>query len=490
MNSLSVKSLKFLWASLCITIGLITPLHIHGQSASTNLTLNQALDIAREQSTGVRVTSLARQSAQLARTTAWNVLVPSISVTTGVTRSNTPPQVTIAPGMVMELSPWTALVQLDTQLVLNPALFNGLQNYNLELERSELNQEQTLQELELRVTQQFYQLLLLQEQLELLQAQVRSLEARRQDMEVMFNAGIIHELDLLQIQVGQERLKPQVIQLERTIQQAMHRFNLTLGLPLTTQFTLDGSITQVAHGIESTLGTVPAAVLSGANTSYRTDLRGLELNLRSLDNGLQANFRQNLPSIILGWSWQPVLSDPFSDSRFFTGDNWTDRGSFSLLVRLPLDVWIPNSSHRVQRRQMEIQKEQLILQTRQAEQAAELEITSLVQQLHSRIESLQALGRAVALAERSLLLTSQAYNLGTRSYSDLRDAENELLSTRLDLLVGQFETLMTWLDLNQALGGTLESISQSTIAPTQISTLTLTTTTRGTTSSIRNNHEN
>ena len=157
-----------------------------------------------------------------------------------------------------------------------------------------------------------------------------------------------------------------------------------------------------------------------------------------------------LPQVVrgietLGWSWRPVLSDPFSDSKFFTGDNWTDRGNFSLLVRLPLDVWIPNSSYRVLHGLMEIQNEQLFLQTQQIEQIAKLEITSLVQQLYSRREYLQNLGRAVALAERSLLLTSQAYNLGTRRYSNLPDAGNEFLSTRLDLLAGKFETLMSWL---------------------------------------------
>ena len=88
----------------------------------------------------------------------------------------------------------------------------------------------------------FYNLLLLNEQIDVLKKNIETTEARLKSMEEMYNYGYITELDLLNTKAGLSSLGPTLLKMENGFEQLKMVFLMDLGLGLDQEIVLDGAV--------------------------------------------------------------------------------------------------------------------------------------------------------------------------------------------------------------------------------------------------------
>lgn len=430
------------------------------KSDTLTLTLQEAVAKAEELNLTLQAGRESISSARKSWEMSWNQFIPSASLTTGLSRSNTAtsgstviPINEISTGIYdqlmvsdYELSPWSLLANLNFQWAVNPAMFDGIESLEQDYQSALLEQAQSREDLVFRVQQGFYQLLLLQEQIRILQQQIETMEERYRDMQTMYRNGFITQLDLLQTEAGLAQMRPGLIKLENGYQLALLNFRMTLGLDLDQPLKLVGAI-----GLPEEAD--PDQALRDFDPRRRLDIQSLDLGLRQLETGLSASKNQMLPTLSLSWNYNPMLSDPFDGDMWSNlGDNISDRGSFSVMVSLPLDVWLPFSQTRSDQDGMESQMAQMRIQRKMAVQAAELEVRNMAMTLNASEQNIEALQKNLELAEEQYRMNEIAYRNGSKALTDLETAEDDLLSARFSIVEEQYNYLTTWLELKKALG--------------------------------------
>lgn len=426
------------------------------------LTIEDALQIAKDNNYSLKANDVSLHTAVKKEKAAWNVFMPTMNLSMTYAKSNevsttsalTPVPSSFSPGdnsfdkvQVMSFDSKDSLVaQMTAQLNLNLAIGNGIKALKLNSESASLDRQVAWQDTALDVQKSFYQILLLQKQRAILQSQYQTMEQRLKDVRNMYNNGYSTELDLLQVQVGLERMKPSLTQMDEGIKNGIKGLTYKLGLPQEQEITLVGEIS--------------VDDLSGVEGDLDSSLTLLQLdnNLEQLENAKKAAFYQNLPTLTLGWGYNPILGNPTdgdkysSFSDYFDSDNWSDQGSLTITLSMPLDAWLPFSSSQMDIDGYKDQIKALGYQKLSATEGLAVQLKSLRSTLVSQSQTITASLKGRDLAKRTYDLTKVAYRSGTKTYYELKSAEDDYLSAEFDYISSQYDYLMTYLDLKYNLG--------------------------------------
>lgn len=437
-----MKRIILLFVGLCSAITL----------GAREITVDEALQIAKENNLNLKASQVKLESALHQESLAWNVFIPSVSLTAGYIHSNEAqsgsalvpvngmetPMGTLYSDVMQyeyEASPHSLMGQLDFQLGLSPALVNGMASLSYNSKLSILEKASLWQETAYNIYKSFYQLLLLQKQISILQAQYSTMEQRYADMKTMYQSGFVTELDVLQVQVGLESMKPGLTRLESSMTNGLKALKLNLGLSQDEEIILKGEIpSSIEQQVEGDL-----------NNSL--SIQTLNINLKMLENGKNAIINQSLPRLVLGWNMNLHINDPFTNDNYSDFNNWRDQGSFSVMMNLPINNWLPFSSTQVEIQSMENQILALAYQKQITLEGLEVRYDSFISQLEFQLEAIESAEKSMSLAKRRFELTEEAYRAGTRNYLELKSSEDEYLSAQFECLSSQYDYLMNQLEL-------------------------------------------
>jgi outer membrane protein TolC len=166
-----------------------------------------------------------------------------------------------------------------------------------------------------------------------------------------------------------------------------------------------------------------------------------------------------LPNLSLSWNYNPILSDPWNNS-WFNGNNWTDRGSFSITVGMRLHSLFPFSQDFQGIRNMDDQITGANMGLAQMIQGTEIEIYNTVLSLDRIRTTAEVQMQTVNLGERVFRLTEDSFRAGAQDLLQVQNAELELRQSKVSLLEQQFNYLNGLIDLEYLIGvpfGTLSS---------------------------------
>ena len=439
------------------------------------LTVDKAVELGLANNYNLKVQESTLAGKNRSKADAWNVFLPDISASVTLSRKNTAQSAggTIIMGMdpmsgitepttddgmydylvlgsfERELSPWTAVGNISAQLVLSPAMLNGVKQLQLDCDKALLDLESTQQKTRLSIKKNFYNLLLLQEQHAVLQKNIETTQKRLADMEEMYKYGYITDLDLLKTRAGLSSLGPALLKLENGYEQLKMVFLMDLGLPLDKQIVLEGAV-------EASPETWNAEDLVNSFLAGRIDIQQLTIAGEMLENLKSLNFNQGLlPALVLGWSYSPYQADPFETETWGDDGYFGDNGSFSVTMSVPVEDWIPHSgtSNKIKNAQDDIDR--LAYQKELALLGAEMEIRTLSMSLNTSRENLRVLAESIKINQQSLEMSREAYNSGQLNLLDLETAENDLLQAELDLVSEKYSYISSLLNLEAAINQNL-----------------------------------
>ena len=432
-----------------------------------DLSIEQAIALGKENNLNLKVQDITVAQADRSNRDRWNVFLPDVSASVILNRSNLKSTGTALAPVTSSYTgtgfdevtlssyevPDTTLVgNLSAQLVLNPALGNGIKALDLNLRTEKLNREIDEKQLELNIKKYYYQLVQLKASIALVEKNKATTEQRYRDMEAMYRNGLITELDLLQTEAGLASITPTLTTLQNSYAQLRMALCMDLGLPL-------GQELNLTDGIEAAdARTFDPDRLVNRYMTDNLDIQSMTLGKDSARNGLAAQKNQSLPSLILSWNYQPAIPSPF-ESASWEGEPFKDNdsGAFSVTLNIPIDDWIPHSGASNSVKEMEDTLASLEYQEKMLYQGTEMTIRQYVMTLDATVQNLQVMEENVALKQKAYDMSWEQYRNGQLTATDLSQAENDLLSAESDLLGEKYTYISTLLDLEYAVNRDLSN---------------------------------
>jgi outer membrane protein TolC len=432
--------------------------------------LETAVAMALESNLGLEGELQNVMQKKLIADTWWNRFYPSVSARATMARTNEEQEISgvvpvrtglepagtadlVAP-FSTEAPRWNLSTALDMRLDLTLQMVPGIRLAKLDYQAGLITLQEARRTVERDVTKQFYQLLLLREQIELVRQQIDTAEGRYRQAQLNYENGLADEFTMLSARVAWENQKPQLTGLEVQYQQQLLSFRNSLGVSLTRDLEPVGEIDPPT--LTFSLQDITRELLE-----QRLDIQQLEFVGTILEQQYFVTDANRAPVLSFGWSYDPAFGgDPWEDD-LFEGDSWNQRsGAFSITITQPLDPWLPFSQLRNELSSVRREQERNRIQRQQALAGAEIEVRSLIRATRAAEQTVEALEFNIDLAERAYELAEIGYNNGLRDLLEVQNAEVELQSARFELVKQRKQILDNLLDLEFALNTTIDEIAE------------------------------
>lgn len=404
------------------------------------LTERTAVERAVEQNLSLSSSRVLLEAKQIVSDTAWGSLVPGLSLSGALTRSNASAAVP-APGVPYS---WSGSLSLGASASISAAALQSVRTARLDYAAGRVSFEEAQNAVTHQVRIAFYQLILLESQLGVSRASIATAEQTLEQVRTDHANGRVQRMTLRQaelaVQSAQLVLRRQTVQYEN----AMASFKDLLGIDQAKSVAVSGNL-EVAP-----ISAGPAVETSVAE---RADVRSISAQIALQESRNRAAVLDIVsPTLTVSASIAPLFLDPLNPNNP-PGSGWNDRGSVSLsLSANSLLAFLPFVPQRVSLRGAEKSLQSLEIQKQGLVAAARTEIESLARSLDASAAAIESLKASVSLAQESYDLTREAYGLGTVDFLTLKSAEDDLLQARYDLLSEEYTYLTTLISLEYATG--------------------------------------
>ncbi|QQO09758.1 TolC family protein [Breznakiella homolactica] len=438
---------------------------VYGQEVQ-RMTPDEAVELAIRNNLGLESTRITTETKKRTSKYAWNSLVPTVDIggtlgrlnspSTGMTIGIDPVTGTVVP-YSYEVPQWVLSGSVSVGLNINFGLFEAMRMLRLDYESGLISYEKAKSQLERDVRKSYYQILLLQENLDLMHENLATAQRRVEMADANYNAGLAPELTLLQARVAMENLKPAMDELENGIKTSIAAFAMNLGLPYGTEIDL------IPAGEELDYVLLNTEELISKASSNKPDILELKQNLTLLQSRRKATFFQvYTPTLSLAWTADPAFQgDPLSDS-WFMDDGWKQSsGMFRVTLAYRLSSLLPFTSEALGVKELDDTIRSLNISLAQAVRGTEVEIYSYVLQLEKSRGNIEALKLTENLAKQSYDLTEQAFEAGLNDYFEVQNAGLEQQKARLEVLKEKYNYIMGLIDLEYAMGVPFGTLSRS-----------------------------
>ncbi|MDR1902576.1 MAG: TolC family protein [Treponema sp.] len=427
------------------------------------ITMEEAVDRAIKNNLNLQSSQVSVDTMKRKTDLSWNQFVPTVDLGAYLGRLNEAPQATVLPlppalGGPISMgggSQWRIGGSLQLGLSLNIAMFESMNRLLLEYRGGLISYEKAKVQLERDIRKQYYQILLLQENISLLRENAAAAERRVTMTEALYRAGMAPELNLLQAKVSAENLKPNIDDAESNLKLLTAQFAMNLGMNFDTEFEL------IAVNGDSSFIPLDIQELIGRAANSRMDIQEIRQNILVLQSARKAAFYQvYTPSLSLSLNFDPAFGgDPWKDN-WFNGDSWSQQsGMLRISLGFRLNGLFPLGQEAQNIADIDDNIRSLNIGLAQAVQGTELEVYNTILSLEKSRASTEAQKRTVELAERTYRLTEEAYRAGFQDLLEVENAELQLRQARLGVLQQNFTYLQGLIDLEYAVGAPFGSLS-------------------------------
>ncbi len=324
-----------------------------------------------------------------------------------------------------------------TQTLFNSAVFRGIgaSQIYLDLSKEELNRvtASTI----LSVKKAFYGVLLTKKLLEITEASFSNAQENLSNVKAYHQQGFVSEFDMLQAEVRVENIRPMVIQMRNTLDNAKNGLKIMLGIDQNAVIDVSG---ELKYEKEIFPDEITAAALAMEN-NY--GIKALYLK-RQVDEEFIALDRSE---------YWPALYAFGNYSYAGSSEEWKFQTYSSAIVGLSLSMNLFSGT----RTKNKVEQSTIgLLQTEQQINQTKDKIAAGVKmKLHdlNRVEStIEAQERNVNLAQRAYEIANVRYREGTGSQLEIQNADVALQQARTNLLQSIYDYVIAKSELEELLG--------------------------------------
>ncbi len=303
--------------------------------------------------------------------------------------------------------------------------------------QAELAHRSAQLDLLLRVAQRYFNVLIAQDQLEQAQAEARAVDKSLTDTRQRFDVELVAGTDLKEAQARQDLAQAALVGAQRNLDNARDELDETTGRGDAALPALSGEIA-FPPLLPAKVDEWVAAAREGSPRIALAEQSAVVARTRYASAKAQA-----YPTLDLVGS---VSRDDTSDFDF---GQRTDDARIGVQLNVPLYA---GGATRAGLRQADAQREVAEAELARVQRETERQTRQQYRTLETRYAEVSAYRRSLASAETAEVATRNGYDAGTRTITDVLDAQSRVVQSRRDLNSARYTLLLDLLQLKQTVG--------------------------------------
>lgn len=402
--------------------------------ASPTLTLEQALDEARQKNLDLAVARARLEQAQTTAKKAWANYLPTVAVGANYTRNSNESRVTLPGGPTIVIQPYNALgaqAQLR-QAIIAPSLWPAIEAaYKVE-RVAELNTEQAKRDILFGVAQAYYAAAAAQAAINAQERLYEVNQARVKDTQARFDAGTVTRVALMRAQVDETRAEQDLVSARNVLASAK--------LSLATLLVRDSADFELESPPEPSMPSQEGDLVQVA-LQQRADVAAARESVNLALTNRRTVLFSYLPSLGLTANYSITNSAGFAGTNkvwtITLGANWTlwDGGLREANMR--------EQSARI----AEANAQQHLSELRAREEVERAQLD-----LETNIGNRTRAEKALELARETQRLTELSFRAGVATYLEVSDANASLTSAEVGFVSARLNAALAALRLLRSAG--------------------------------------
>ena len=421
------------------------------EPAPTPLTLPQAVDMALQRNPLHRAAMAETHISMAAVREARAPLLPKITFSDGLTRSNNPVFVfgsklnqqifTASDFALNKLNRPTPITNWSTRFSGQWSLFDGLQSWYGVKRMSFLQQattqqlDRTDQELVYQAVQAYYGVLLAQKQLEVAEDAVKTAEATEATSRARVESGVAVQSDLLSAQVATASRKQEQIQARDALAFARTQLALTLGMPDSIEYQPQENLLDRSYPL--------AKIDELENQAFdkRADLKRVELEYSAQTKSVTMAKGALAPRLNVFGSWETDSPSPGWNG----GNNWIAG------AELQFDLF-DGDAKRARLQRETFTREKVLAVRDAARDTVRLEVRKAFYDYDAARQQVEVARGAIEQADESLRINRNRYEGGLSTISELLRVEEAAHRAEADYWQAVYKVQTSYAGLELATG--------------------------------------
>lgn len=280
---------------------------------------------------------------------------------------------------------------------------------------AELQKTMADDEVLLAVEQYYWQIVSLEEKVKTIAESETLLNRVHQDVQNMFDAGLVNKNDLLKVELKQNELESGKLKIDNGLKLSKMVLAQFIGVP-TEEFDIDKNAAENAS-----VPFVPRIDHQSA-LSQRAEYQLLDKNIEANKLQVRMEVGKNLPTVAVGAAWNYMSID--KGSPMGMKNNF---GMGLVGVSIPISGWW-GGSHAIKKQKLQVRIAEN--EKRNTEELLLIQMQQLWNDLEEAQFQVSLADKAIASALENVRLNEDYYKAGTATLSDLLDAQSALQQTR------------------------------------------------------------
>ena len=388
------------------------------------ISLDQAIEIALEESNTIKIADLTVHKTGYARKGTYASLYPNVSASGSYQRTLKKQIMAMDFGgqaMEIEVGKWNNVnAGLNASMpLINAQLWQTLKLSALEVEMAVEKARSSKISMVKEVKQSFYAVLLAQHVYEVYKTVYENAAQNFAHTEHLYNAGKKSEYEYLRAKVNLRNAEPDVFSSLAAIDLAIWQLKAVMGINLDTKIGVEGDIDNYVNDL----------------TIY--DIKDNNINLENNSSLAQLNIQNlQIQRTIKSIKYQyiPTLSASFAYNYIAMGDdfkfNWNPYSVLGISLNIP--IFNGFSKHN-NIRQQKANQQILQLTIEDTERNLRIAVKNYHNLMDTYVKNYNAAEATLEMAQKSYDIASKTYELGKTTLVELNDAQLALVQAQLTM---------------------------------------------------------
>lgn len=420
---------------LCLSIvswfGAFSQEQTTPNGSALRLDLKTALQIAHDNNPTLKIANLEIQRVNYAKKEAIGNLLPNVSAS-GQYTNNLMKTVMFMPASMsaafggksyMEVgykNSYSGTVSASLPLV-NFSLWEQIKAKQTEIQSIIEQSRASNIDMTKQVRDAYFNVLLANSSVKVLKQGIDNAQEALKSTKVAYENGAGSEFDYLRAQVQVNSLNPQYLSAQNSAELAMLQLKMLLSLPQNQ----DIEIIEKLEDYEQNL-----TLLDGYNSNRdfvnNTELRQLDLQMKSMQHNLKLTKYQHLPTLsAMGNYTYQTQAEDFK----FKDYNWVSSASVGLQLSIPI---FAGNTVINKTKQLELSLKELQLQRDYLVDGTNLQVQSALNKMQTAKDQLVVNKESINQAERAYQIAKVRYQTGSGTILELNDSELALTQAHLN----------------------------------------------------------
>lgn len=411
------------------------------------ISLQEAFDLAAQNSKQLMVDSLKMQALDFKKKQAQNAMLPVVGVSTSYTRlsgniDELPPINFMGKDIVLNKQ---ILNQYNNRVSVQQPIFQGLKNWNtmksigqLKI-AADLDRQKDQQDIKLNVIQTYYNLYKLQQTKIVLDSNIAQTQVRVNDISKFKNAGLALNNDVMRAELQKTNLLVSQADVESAIDITNFNMCILLGLDISTKIEVENP--EVVKDANTTIQSLIAS-----SYADRAEFKAQDYRTKAADYQIKASKSAYMPTVsAVGNGY---YNNP--NQRIFPQEN-NFKATWDVGVSVSWNIMQLYTARAIVS-DAKNQKAQLQQATAQIKDGISMEVNAAYETLKVALLKIDLAQRAIDQATENKRILDNRFGAQVALLSDVLEADQFLLQAQTNLLNAQADAAIANYKLQRSLG--------------------------------------